>query len=161
MKMVENVVLVILCLICFAYIGETVISFNPFSIKLLAWDKLLGFILLILSLGFFKFYNTRISYYDGYLSGYSKAVEEQTTKINVYKNEDFKMYLYHGNTKEVRETIEEIGILPLSSSVEGNFILVAGNRYSIIDNIDESIPELYDCSDSLDLFLEKCKKSQK
>ena len=71
------------------------------------------------------------------------------------------MYLYHGNTKEVREMIEEIGILPLSSSVEGNFILVAGNRYSTIDNIDESIPELYDCSDSLDLFLEKCKKSQK
>ena len=159
--MVENVVLVILCLICFAYIGETVISFNPFSIKLLAWDKLVGFILLILSLGFFKFYNIRTAYYDGYSSGYSKAVEEQTTKLNVYENKDFKMYLYHGNTKEVREMIEEIGILPLSSSVDGNFILVAGNRYSIVDSIDESIPELYDCSDSLDLFLEKCKKSQK
>ena len=156
--MVENVVLIILCLICLAYIGETVISFNPFSIKLLAWDKLLGFIFLILSLGFFKFYNTRTAYCDGYSSGYSKAVEDTNC---VYENKDFKMYLYHGNTKEVREKIEEIGILPLSSSVKGNFILVAGNRYSIIDNIDESIPELYDCSDSLDLFLEKCKKSQK
>ena len=159
--MVENIVLIILCLICFAYIGETVISFNPFSIKLLAWDKLVGFILLILSLGFFKFYNIRTAYCDGYSSGYLKAVEEQTTKINAYKDKDFKIYLYHGNTKEVREMIEEIGILPLSSYVEGNFILVAGNRYSIIDSIDESIPELYDCSDSLDLFLEKCKKSQK
>lgn len=158
--MLENVVLVILCLICFAYIGETVISFNPFSIKLLAWDRLLGLILLILSLGFFKFYNIRTAYCDGYLSGYSKAVKEQTTEINVYENKNFKMYLYRGNTKEVREMIEGIGILPLSSSVEGNFILVAGNRYSIIDNIDESIPELYDCNDSLDLFLEKCKKSQ-
>ena len=161
MKMVENVVLVIFCLICFAYIGETVISFNPFSIRLQAWDKLLGFILLIISLAFFKFYNIRTGYSDGYSAGYAKAVSDQTIKIEVYEKENFMMYLYRGNTKEVREMIEEIGILPLSSSVEGNFILVAGNRYSVIDSIDESIPELYDCSDSLDLFLEKCKKSQK
>lgn len=159
MKMVENVVLIILCLICLAYIGETVISFNPFSFKLLAWDKLLGFIFLILSLGFFKFYNVRTGYSDGYSAGYTKAVSDQMVKIEVYEKENFMMYLYRGNTKEVREMIEEIGILPLSSSVEGNFILVAGNRYSILETIDESMPDLYDCNDSLDLFLDKCRKS--
>ena len=68
----------------------------------------------------------------------------------------FNMILFHGNTPEIRETLEKMGFLPLSSPKDGGYILVAGNRYTIIYEVDESIPELFDCSDSFDLFIEKC-----
>ena len=161
--MMENILLGVLVFICLMFLGHTVITFNPFSIKLLAWDRLVGILFLILGFGFLRYYDHRTSYEKGFIKGYKIALEEQTTdQVQVDEEKrGFYMYLYRGNTKEVREMIEEIGILPLSSPKEGGYLLVAGNRYSIIDNIDESIPELYDCSDSLDLFLEKCKKSQK
>ena len=159
----ENILLGVLLFICLMYLGHTVITFNPFSIKLLAWDKLVGILFLILGFGFLKYYDRRTSYEEGFIEGYKIALEEQTTdQVQVDEEKrDFYMYLYRGNTKEVREKLEDFGILPLSSPKEGGYLLVAGNRYSVIDSIDESIPELYDCSDSLDLFLEKCKKSQK
>lgn len=159
--MMENFLLIFILLICLLYIGQTTITFNPFSIKLLAWDKLLGFIFLIAGLIFLKFYNHRIAYEEGWKRGYNIALEEYIDEINIQENEGFRLYLYRGNTKEIRENLEDYGILPLSSPKEGGYLLVAGNRYSVIDSIDESIPELYDCSDSLELFLEKCKKSQK
>ena len=159
----ENILLGVLFLACIAYLGHTVITINPFSIKLLAWDKLVGILFLIVGFGFLKYYNQRTSYEEGFVKGYKIALDEQTTdQVQVDEEKrDFYMYLYRGNTKEVREKLEDCGILPLSSPKEGGYLLVAGNRYSVIEDIDEFIPELYDCSDSLDLFLEKCKKSQK
>ena len=69
------------------------------------------------------------------------------------------MILYRNNSPEVRQSIEDMGFLPIASPSEGGYILVAGNRYSTIScsGIDEEdFPEVYDCSDSLNLFIEKC-----
>ena len=149
--MFEVIFLTVLCLFCLAFLGELSISFNPFSFKLMAWDKMIAIVLFIIGFVFLRYHYERL--------GYDRGREDTIEYYENKKTNKFEMILYRGNSAEVRQSIEDLGFLPISSPAAGGYILVAGNRYSTIScsSVDEEdFPEVYDCSDSLNLFIEKC-----
>ena len=150
--MFEVIILMALCLFCLAFLGELSISFNPFSFKLMAWDKMVAVVIFIVGFVFLRHYYERTAYIQGYLDA-----KEDITEFQKPKDNEFKMILYRNNSYEVRQAIENLGFLPLTSPSEGGYILVAGTRYAIVSEIDEDFnSEIQDCSDSLKLFIEEC-----
>lgn len=139
-------------------LGETTISISPFSIKMEAWDKLIGILLIILGAGFLRYYHKRIDR-EEFIKETREFLDQEIAQESESRVINFRMILYRSNTKELREEIESLGILPLTSPSEGGYILVAGNRYSIIYELDESIPELYDCGLDKTEFLDSVKRS--
>lgn len=163
MSLIFDILVWVFCLILLAWVfGGLQITLSPFTIKLTAWLRLLGVTLIIIGATCLQVYYTNSGYKEGFNDACDKikeiVIEKEAELDKKNTTSEFKMVLYRGNTREIRETLEsEYGILPLSSPKDGGYILVAGNRYSIVDEIDESIPELYDCSDSLSLFYEVCR----
>ena len=156
-SMIEIIMVVITVSVLIFFIlciGETTISFSPFLIRMKAWDKLVGILLIIIGASFLRCYHKRIDR-EEFLSEVQEYLDQEAESRVI----NFRMILYRDNTKEIRESLESLGILPLSSPVEGGYILVAGNRYSIISDIDESIPELYDCGLDSVSFLNLVKKT--
>lgn len=158
MEEIIMVVISVALLIFFILVlGETTISFSPFSIKMEAWDKLIGILLIILGAGFLRYYHKRIDR-EEFIEETREFLDQEIARESESRVINFRMILYRSNTKELREEIESLGILPLTSPSEGGYILVAGNRYSIIYDLDESIPELYDCGLDKTEFLDSVKR---
>lgn len=162
MSLILDILVWVICLLVVAWaFGGLQVSFNPFTIKLTTWVRLLGVIFVILGIVCLEWHYSNLYYKEGFNDACNQLKEVITEKSEDYikeRTETFKVILYRGNTKEIRETLESVyGILPLSSPVEGGYLLVAGNRYSVVEEIDESIPELFDCSDSLSVFYEACR----
>ena len=65
MKMFEVIFLVVLCLFCLAFLGELSITFNPFSFKLMAWDKMVAVVIFIIGFVFLRHYYERLGYVQG------------------------------------------------------------------------------------------------
>jgi hypothetical protein len=123
-----------------------------------AWDKLVGILLIFIGIAFLRCYHKRTDR-EEFLKGVQEYLDQGAVDESESRVINFRMILYRANTKEIRESLENLGILPLSSPVEGGYILVAGNRYSIISDVDESIPELYDCGLDSVSFLNLVKKT--
>lgn len=162
MKTMEEIIMAVISVALLVFfilvLGETTISFSPFSIKMEAWDKLIGILLIILGAGFLRYYHKRIDR-EEFIEETREFLDQEIARESESKVINFRMILYRSNTKELREEIESLGILPLTSPSEGGYILVAGNRYSIIYELDESIPELYDCGLDKTEFLDSVKRS--
>lgn len=150
------VIYVVLAVFLILYLGEMVISWSPFSIRMEAWDKLVGILLIILGACFIRSYHFRTDR-DEFFRQVREYLDKEIVRDSEIESSRFTMVMYRGNTKELRTKLEEIGYMPLSSPKEGGYILVAGDRYSIISEIDESMPELYDCGTDEDKFLDLLK----
>ena len=144
----------VLCLFCLAFLGELSISFNPFSFKLMAWDKMVAVIIFIIGFVFLRHYYERLGYVQG---------KEDTIKYyeNKKVNNEFSVILYRDNSLEVRQLLEKMGFTPMYPPIEDdNYILVSGTCYRTIDievwDENDYPGGVYDCSDSLNLFIEKC-----
>ena len=79
----KTIVVIVVLLFFALFVGEFSVCFDPFEIRLEHWERMVGFILLFLSIIFFNY----TEYMDGYRKGYDKAYEHIMGVLEEYKKE--------------------------------------------------------------------------
>lgn len=76
----KEILLIIIAAFMLLYIGDTTISFHPFSIKMESWRLVIGFVLIAVG----SLFVSSHLYNKGYMDGTNKVIdiiEEETIKL--------------------------------------------------------------------------------
>jgi len=79
--MVKLILYITFIILFFIYLGSVKITFSPFSIRLETWYRSIGWLLLVIGLGFL-FYDQRIT---GYHEGYNDCIKDFKEQIEKNK----------------------------------------------------------------------------